>query len=333
MENGIGSYIKNYKVRLVNIINDNTNLNFINSFVDKIFVINMKSCNIRRNYIISLMKKYNINFTFVIVDSISYDVTKYINKFTTLTKAETGCLISHLWCLNRIIKQKYKNAIIFEDDIIFHKNFSVIFPKVFENTNRIDFLILGACDFHFSEENFKRVDKNKNLYTITSETPRVYGAHANYYSYEGALKMFKLKINNISFFDRDYCKMFEYFENSSFICYPNLVVSDISTTNLHHKYKFFSKAEEEYYTKCFINFNFKKYNFIYLDLVEKCKNININDFDNYENYITKIIRYNFYDNEYVNILKDRLVMNFFNLNDIKFILNYNLIDPNILSKK
>ena len=56
--------IKKYKVKIINIINDSKNQN-INENVKKIFVINLIEDDIKRNYIITLMKKYNINFTFI----------------------------------------------------------------------------------------------------------------------------------------------------------------------------------------------------------------------------------------------------------------------------
>ena len=40
-----------------------------------------------------------------------------------MTIGEVGCYLSHMWCLQDIVKNNYNNAIIFEDDIIVHKNF------------------------------------------------------------------------------------------------------------------------------------------------------------------------------------------------------------------
>ena len=48
--------ILNYKVKLYYVKNSN-HLKFINSVVDKIYIINLKKDKMRRNYILILMKK------------------------------------------------------------------------------------------------------------------------------------------------------------------------------------------------------------------------------------------------------------------------------------
>ena len=119
------SIIENYKVKVYYFINNNNNA--INNIVKDIYVINLIKNKVRRNYIITIMKKMNINFYLVLVDYITQDINNILNINNSITKAELGCTLSHLWCLNQIIKNKQKNAIIFEDDIIFHKNFKIRF--------------------------------------------------------------------------------------------------------------------------------------------------------------------------------------------------------------
>ena len=285
----------------------------------KIYVINLKKNVLRRNYITRLLKRYKINYDFVIVDQITNEIYETYVQNKSITKSEFGCLISHLWCLNDIIKNQYKNAIIFEDDIIFHKQFIPLFKKIYNPTH--DLLILGACDFSFSNYNYKNV--NNGLYTIDSNSKKVYGAHANYYSLKGAEKMFNLKTTSeVSFFDKDYLQMFDFFNESAFICYPNLVVSDISTSNLEHIYSFGSVAEKNYYKKCFIDFAFQDYHFIYLDIIEKNKNIAIRDDDTYETYWKRII-YNYFHNELLTKeITDRMSFELFTIKDVIYMITH-----------
>ena len=107
---------------------------------------------------------------------IKFKFCHYLRK--KLKKSEIGCCLSHLWCLDKIIEKKMKNAIIFEDDIIFHKNFENMFYNLFSK-KKYDFLLLGACDFNFSKKNFKHL--NKGIYKPDKTSTKVYGAHANYY--------------------------------------------------------------------------------------------------------------------------------------------------------
>jgi len=345
--NSIIDAIKKYKVKVINISNDtnpqddneeenekmideeNEKIDEenekINAKIKKIYVINLIDDEIKRNYIITLMKKYNINFTLVIVERISTELYKSIsdNSNTFISKGELGCCLSHLWCLSQIIINGYENAIIFEDDIILHKNFEHDFINIYnnctKNNNKLDFMLLGAHDFNFSKKNYKFV-KN-NLYRPDETVNNLYGAHANYYSLKGAKAMFKIRTTEVSFFDKEYMLMFNHFNNSSYICYPNLVVSNISASTLNHKREILSQMEYEYYNKCFIKFNFNNYNFIYVNLLDKTlfKFDEINN--DYASFIDSCLYHNFHDLNKINMVKKRLVMNFFNLPDIKMILN------------
>jgi GR25 family glycosyltransferase involved in LPS biosynthesis len=273
--------INHYKIKNVYFNNDENNSYFINKTVEKIYVINLHDNEIRRNYIILLMAKYKINFNLVIVERIHKKIYQKILPNEDITKEELGCTLSHLWCLNKIIKKNIKNAIIFEDDVIFHKNFIHMFEKIYNDT--YEFLLLGACDFSFKNLNCKNVVDG--LYVPHHDSKMVFGAHANYYSLKGATHMFKETLENFSFFDKHYMNIFDFFKNTSFICFPNLVVTDISTTNLQHKYTLFSRLEESYYLNCFNNdFNFNDYNFIYLILFINAPKLKLKKYNTSCNY-------------------------------------------------
>ena len=304
------------------------------------------------------MQKYNINFSLVIVERVTTELYKSLidNSRSSISKEELGCCLSHLWCLSQIIIHNYENAIIFEDDIILHKDFENEFIGIYNNcranNNKLDFMLLGAHDYNFSKNNLKYV-KNKIYRPDEPGQNSLFGAHANYYSLKGAKAMFKIRTSIISFFDKEYMLLFNYFKNSSYICYPNLVVSNVSMSALNHKREILSQIEYDYYNKCFTKFNFNNYNFIYLNLLVKniltsmnnskekdmspkdsmdntpkdhqilnlagCKiNDNKND---YESFIDNCLHHNFHDVSKINMVKKRLVMNFYNLNDMKMIFN------------
>jgi glycosyl transferase family 25 len=360
----IEALLDKYKPSVYEVINTKR-ANFINTRIKKIFVINLADNVIRRNYILVLMKKYNINFSLVVVNRINDKIHSLVGN-TKISKDELGCTLSHMWCLREIIKNNFENAIIFEDDIIFHKNFKELFMTIFRSDITYDFLLLGACDFSFqslnkdvlytektqSHVNTHRVkllienddignettqtDLSNQTESDTSNAPRVnyknmyrphensvklYGAHANYYSLEGARNMYDNKTMCISFFDKDYMMMFDKFENSAFICYPNLVITDISYSNLHHSYPFFSKSEELYYINCFDNFKFTDYNFIYLDIIFQHKGVKIRDDDTYESYMSRLIKYQFSSVKERETIKNRIVLNFFTITDLEKIRN------------
>ena len=307
-------FLKLYKVQLVHIKNVATS--DLNERVEQIYVINMIQDVRKRNYIIILMKKYGINFTLVLVDYIPNSMYNTIYNTTKIriSKEELGCCLSHLWCLNKVITNKCKNAIIFEDDIILHKNFINRFNKIYDKNPNVDFLLLGAHDQSFSTINHTRV--HKGLYKPEKSCTQLYGAHANYYSLTGAQAQYDIRTASISFFDKEYGMLFNNIKES-YVCYPNLAVSNITSSALNHARPITEDLESEYYNRCFLKFNFNHYNFLYVNLLN---NIVFNKTDTYKTFTENYLYEYFHDFNKIDIVKDRLVMNFFTIDDIQCIL-------------
>jgi GR25 family glycosyltransferase involved in LPS biosynthesis len=317
--------LDNYKVILTSYKRNDERKSILNQYTENIYVINLKNDKIRRNYIKLLFKKLNIEYTLVVVEPISDDLFSLLRGVEKqLSKSEVGCSLSHLWCLKHIIENKYKGgSIIFEDDIVVHKNFESMFEQLFKE-KQFDFLSMGACDFDFFDVNYKNV-KN-GLYQPCLTSKRCYGAHANYYSLNGAKYIFKLKSLFFSFFDNNFSSIFKHFNTSAFITYPNLFVTELSTSNINHKYHFYSSYEVYFYSNCFTNFKFQEYRFLYLCMIQKM-------FDYYEkNKITTKINetsivkllYNTLDDisieEKVSLIR-RIDLDFFTCKDILFIID------------
>jgi GR25 family glycosyltransferase involved in LPS biosynthesis len=247
--------LDNYKVYLTFYKRSEERKSILNQYAENIYVINLKNDKIRRNYINVLFKKLNIEYTLIVVEPISEEIYSLLRGAEKqLSKSEVGCSLSHLWCLRYIIKNKYKSgSIIFEDDIVVHKKFENMFERLFKE-KQFDFLSMGACDFDFFDINYKNV--NNGLYQpCLNNSKMCYGAHANYYSLNGAKYIFKLKSLFFSFFDNNFSNIFKHFPMSSFITYPNLFVTELSTSNINHKYDFYSSNEYYFYSKCFIDFH------------------------------------------------------------------------------
>ena len=223
-------------------------------------------------------------------------------------------LILHLWCLNNIIIHKCKNAIIFEDDIILHKNFMTRFNKIYDKNPNIDFLLLGAQDQSFSTINYKHI--HKGLYKPENPCAQLYGAHANYYSLNGAQVQYDIRTASITFFDKEYGLLFNHLKES-YVCYPNLAVADITSSALNHHRPITEDMESEYYNRCFLNFNFSHYNFLYINLLN---NPGVSNTDTYKTFTENYLYEYFHDFDKIDIVQNRLVMNFFTIEDIMCIL-------------
>lgn len=319
--------VKKYKTELI--IFENNKNSILNEKVHAIYVINLKEDVRKRNYIIKLMKKYSINFTLVIVDKIDTKLHKELckNHNSQITVGELGCCLSHLWCLSNILYNKFNNAIIFEDDVILHKQFIQKFISIHENNKNLDFLMLGAHDYNFSKLNYKNVINY--IYKPNSQIKKLYGAHANYYSFNGARRMLYSRLTRLSFFDNEYMLLFNSMENS-YVCYPNLAISNINDSSLNHEKKILSLNETNYYDLCFVNFKFTDYNYLPINILNTKSLIKCTSYGE----LIECCLYNLFDDlDKVEMIKKRFVLDFFNLNDVKYILSYhNKITPNNLSK-
>ena len=115
-------FLERYKIKQKTYYNDLNCQYYVNSYVIKIYVINLASNRVRREYIKLIMKKLNINFTIIVVQKIHINVFRYLLSLakTKMTKGEI-MLFAHMWCLKDAIKHNYQKFIILEDDIIFKK--------------------------------------------------------------------------------------------------------------------------------------------------------------------------------------------------------------------
>lgn len=300
----------------------------LNEKVQQIYVINLYEDIQKRNYILTLFKKYNISYNLIIVDRVDKNVYNKLCSDKKISESELGCCLSHMWCLLDILKNNHENAIIFEDDVILSKTFVESFLSIYNKTPKLDFLMLGAHDYNFSKEHFKNV-KN-NLYRPNNQCRNLYGAHANFYSINGARRMFYIRATNLSFFDNEYNLLFDSVPNS-YICYPNLALSNISESRIGHEKQILSNYEIGYYSLCFLNINLNNYNVIYINLLD-LKLLKKND--TVESFVERCLLYKLNDSNKVNIVKQRFTLDFFSIQDIKKILtNQSLIEPNTLSKK
>lgn len=317
--------LNSYEVNRKKIINDKENENFINSFVSNIYIINLDTDYIRRNYISVLMKKYNINYELIIVkrpDDNQINIIKKINP--VLTNGEIGCYLSHMYCYYDAIQHIYNNIIIFEDDIIMYKDFNKLFEKTMKLQN-YDILMMGASDFNFRKTNRKFLDKTKNIYKPQLSTIFLYGAHAIFFSLKAYTEVFKNRLDNPTFIDKNFIQFFKLFNESSYICFPSIVVPELSTSNLNHNFWIENGRKEYcYFKNCYNNsFNFTDYNFIYLKIVSLCV---VNKDLTYEENIVFTLNTFFHNKDCVNInkIKMRLNYDFFTNNDLIYILENNL---------
>jgi GR25 family glycosyltransferase involved in LPS biosynthesis len=137
--------------------------NFLNSIVNQIYIINMDKDHERLKIIDKKMMKLGLKYKRIKGIDGKKIYSKYKNK-TKLKPGQLGCLLSHINVLEDAIKNKYKNILVLEDDVLFHKNFHEEFKKKYEflknNENEIDLVYLGSSQKH----KWKNININKHYY-------------------------------------------------------------------------------------------------------------------------------------------------------------------------
>ena len=295
--------IEEYPIKIIHEINT---INNINDSVEEILIINLDTDIVRRTYIRLLMKKLGISYRLIIVKKPSLNLynsvrtyQKHIannsNPIKPMSIGESGCYLSQMWCLNYIIKNNIKNAIIFEDDIVIHKSWRELFAQA--KFQSYDFLMLGAADHGFNKGN-KQLIKN-GIYIPKHHV--IMGTHAIYYSHHGATKIFQHRIQIPEYFDRTMMNFFKLFDSTKCgVCSPNIFTVENSTTNLSNNFGISKyKYNDYYYRECYgQDFNFKDYYFIYLDLFVKAVMLNIDKYRNLDaNRFMRLLLMNYFNNE------------------------------------
>jgi GR25 family glycosyltransferase involved in LPS biosynthesis len=309
--------LENYKVTKNIVINDKNNEKFINNVIEKIYIINLETCKIRRNYITLLMKKYQINYELIIVPQIDDDI--YRGMENSMTRGEYGCYLSHLYCFFDSIINNYNNIIIFEDDIILHKRFHKMFEEVFTET-KFDILFLGLADFDFSRLNKSFI--NKNHYIPNDKSRKMLATYSIFYTQFAIKKIFRFKLKQPSYFDKYLIDWKKEVNKSMAICYPNLTQQDLSTSSIDHNFWVTNiRSYDNYINNCYDgNANFRDYNGVCLKLFEYFNKENIKkDFrDLVYEVVTQGICVNIFDQKKV---FRQIEYSFLDNKDLEFILN------------
>jgi GR25 family glycosyltransferase involved in LPS biosynthesis len=165
-----------------------------------VFVINMDECKDRMTITESRIR--NAGYTDIrrisAVDARNCNLVdewnKYGNpKFNTSKSIETefeiylgkqGCLLSWLKTLQKIISLDIKVATVFEDDVLFHKDFALLAPEYYKATpDNFELCYLGSqIDWPFHTPEISKVP--------------VFCTHAIILTLEGAKKLYNFIVNN-----------------------------------------------------------------------------------------------------------------------------------------
>ncbi len=169
------------------------------TFFDKIYCINVNTNSQRYENVKKIFKELNMNVEFLRVEP-----TKNGTK---------GCFESHIKVMKDAYKNKYKNIIVFEDDILpYDINQKRINNVVnFIKNNPYDIFYLGVCPDFFMNDS-KIIDRKNKIYQVRPSLGHAYIVNQNTIN-----RLKDLKFNDIPI-DTYYANNF----HKNYAIYPSL---------------------------------------------------------------------------------------------------------------
>ncbi|MCR4939980.1 MAG: glycosyltransferase family 25 protein [Treponemataceae bacterium] len=126
----------------------------------KIFVINLKNAEERRNFMTQQLKELNLDFEFIdaIYGKDFYDDDKYFAREASkkyekrlMTPGEIGCALSHQIIYKKMIAENIPYALIFEDDAVISPDLIKVLPELEKNIHPNQMINLAKCDLAYKK--------------------------------------------------------------------------------------------------------------------------------------------------------------------------------------
>lgn len=232
-------------------------MSVINDFFDKVLVINLKSRQQRFNKTDAYLKKHNIEYEVVegidgakddkalsIYDKVKNNPLRDFEenkKRKVVTPGKIGCLMSHIKCYQMIKDNGWDRTLIFEDDIVFCKDFDKRIQILDHIPDDWKLIYLGASDYRYRFNRERSINNKKWPY---------------YYGY-GAAGRFAYGIKQIIIDDilslyQDESQwdipgdviLKQMQSRKSLFFYPNIVIADVRTSDLRESRDMNEHAEK-----------------------------------------------------------------------------------------
>ena len=124
----------------------------VNKLVEKVYVLSVKTFDVRIAHIQKEMRKYNIDFEFVFdydIPDLDSQVLADMFGASALTMAQKSLVLKHIQAWKDAEVHGLQRVLIFEDDVILHNDFVHQFEVICSAVNKLppDFLVfLGGAD-------------------------------------------------------------------------------------------------------------------------------------------------------------------------------------------
>ncbi len=124
----------------------------VNNVIDKVYVLTVKTFNDRIAHIENEMRQHQIDFQFVFsfdIPDINSELLDQSFGDSTLTLAQKSLVLKHIHAWRDAELHNYQRILIFEDDVILHKDFGHYFEKIMKAAESLTpgyLIFLGGAD-------------------------------------------------------------------------------------------------------------------------------------------------------------------------------------------
>ena len=227
--------------------NENYYYNNINYYFSKIYILNLKRQDKKRDRIIRLMEKNNIN-NYTFFDAIDGYTEPYISdwkkyKLIPFDEGEKklkrkkigsagvwGNLISVRNIIITAKKNNEKRILFFEDDIILHKNFNKEFTENIRQVPDDWLIILLGASINQLDSSSKKI--NNNIYTCGKKLSGGFSICINSKIYDELIDECNKFNNPFDSGPLDY--VINKYHNKCYIMYPNIVICNVEESTLRN---------------------------------------------------------------------------------------------------
>ena len=231
----------------------------MDTYFDKIFIINLDRRKDRWQKMENKLKKYNIH-NYQRISAIDGELcqNKIHEKHTLfckmiqnsidakkqpLLKGEVGLILSTIEVLKIAIKNKYERILLLDDDILFHHDFNNQFNNIIKGVDKWKLLYLGST-YSF----FKPIEIKNHIGYFPKDIERFWGTYA--YAIDSSIykEYMLLLMNSLTPLDSQpiHSILHKYYKEC-FMIYPNLIIADVSDMSDIRGVKY----DREYYSKIY----------------------------------------------------------------------------------